>query len=108
MDSEVGVFSADYDSEYVDFSLIKLLTASAAADIEWSDTLAAEASAIASVANVGVEVNIPIFGGNISITWDQYWVAAGVGAEFDITEGKVKITPPSLGIVSSWGIDFDF
>ena len=47
-----------------------------------------------------------IFGHEIEISADLYIGGIGVGAEMDLTNGKYKVTPPMLGLGTSYGIDF--
>lgn len=107
-DTEVGLANISYESDYVAIEAVEVLSAAATAELDWSGEPNVDLSAKACIYNPSAEFVILLGLYEINVSVEGLIGAAAVGVEFDRNSGKFKITPPTLGIGGSYGIDIDF
>ena len=112
-DTDISGLRYSYDTGPATVTPIDLLTATATAKAEADfvgnvPILDVSVGAVAAIYSPSVEVvlNWDLF--KITISAEALIGAAGIGIELDKEEGKFKITPPTLGVGTSFDIDFDF
>ena len=106
-DAEVGVACCSIENEYATIEIIDCLTASATAAVDWSGSPSVDISGVASIYSPRAEFTLPFGFFNVTFEGEAYIGGIGAGLELDTDTGKIKITPPFVGVGGSYGVDFD-
>ena len=107
-DLEAGISSIVFKIRQTTVELFDFCTVSATAEVDWSGLPCLNVSAIASIYSASAETVIPLGIGELTIIGEIHLGAIGTGIEFDVEEGKFKVTPPIRGVGTSIEFDFDF
>ena len=106
--TQEGLSSIVFKIRQTTVELFDLCTVSATAEVDWSGLPCLNVSAIASIYSASAETVIPLGIGELTIIGEIHLGAIGTGIEFDVEEGKFKVTPPIRGVGTSIEFDFDF
>lgn len=106
-DFETGAAKYSYQGENNETASLNLASASATMELEWSGVPSLDISGVASMSSIEFEHIIPVFSYDVIVTSEFHLLGIGGGLEFDVESARFKVMPPSVGIVTSYGVNVD-
>ena len=106
-DLEAGLASLTVVTEHFEVEVLDCLTGSAKAEIDWSGIPSVDISASAAIYSPSIIFTLPLGVFEITIEAEGLIGGVGIGLELDPDNGRIKVTPPTVGMGASYCIDIN-